>query len=42
MKIAVLVGGIAYEAQSRLMEGIRKFADEENINIFVFTCNGDI
>lgn len=42
MKIAVLVGGIAYEAQSRLLDGIRKYADEENINIFVFTCNGDI
>ena len=42
MKIAVFVGGIAYEAQSRLMDGIRKYADEENINIFVFTCNGDI
>lgn len=42
MKIAALVGGIAYEAQSRLLEGIRKYADEENINIFVFTCNGDI
>ncbi len=42
MKIAVLVGGIVYEVQSRLLEGIRKYADEENINIFVFTCNGDI
>ncbi len=42
MKIAVLVGGIAYEAQNRLLDGIRKYADEENINIFVFTCNGDI
>ncbi len=42
MKIAVFVGGIAYEVQSRLMEGIRKYADEENINVFVFTCNGDI
>lgn len=42
MKIAALVGGIAYEAQGRLLEGIRKYADEENINIFVFTCNGDI
>lgn len=42
MKIAVLVGGIAYEAQTRLLEGIMKYADEENINIFVFTCNGDI
>lgn len=42
MKIAVFVGGITYEAQSRLMEGIRKYADEEDINIFVFTCNGDV
>ncbi len=42
MKIAVLVGGIAYETQRRLLEGIMKYADEENINIFVFTCNGDI
>ena len=42
MKIAVLVGGIAYETQRRLLEGIMKYADEENVNIFVFTCNGDI
>lgn len=42
MKIAVLVGGIAYEAQRRLLEGVMKYADEENVNIFVFTCNGDI
>lgn len=42
MKIAVFVGGIAYESQSRLMDGIKKYAEEENINIYVFTCNGDI
>ena len=42
MKIAALVGGIAYETQRRLLEGIMKYADEENVNIFVFTCNGDI
>lgn len=42
MKIAVLVGGIAYETQSRLLEGIRKYADEEKVSVFVFTCNGDI
>ena len=42
MKIAVLVGGIAYETQRRLLEGIMRYADEENVNIFVFTCNGDI
>lgn len=42
MKIAVLVGGIAYETQRRLLEGIMRYADEENIKIFVFTCNGDI
>lgn len=42
MKIAVLVGGIAYEAQRRLLEGIVKYAEKENIKVFVFTCNGDI
>ncbi len=42
MKIAVLVGGIAYEMQKRLLRGIMKYADEQNISIYVFTCNGDI
>ncbi|MCM1086960.1 MAG: GGDEF domain-containing protein [Muribaculaceae bacterium] len=42
MKIAVLVGGIAYETQRRLLEGITQYAEEKNISIFVFTCNGDI
>lgn len=42
MKIAVLVGGIAYETQRRLLEGIVRYTDEENVKIFVFTCNGDI
>ncbi|MDE7239845.1 MAG: substrate-binding domain-containing protein, partial [Lachnospiraceae bacterium] len=42
MKIAVLVGGIAYETQRRLLEGVMKYAEENNIRIFVFTCNGDI
>lgn len=42
MKIAVLIGGIAYEIQRRLLEGIMKYAEEQNISIYVFTCNGDM
>ncbi len=41
MKIAVLIGGIAYETQKRLLEGIMKYARMEKIGIHVFTCNGD-
>ncbi len=42
MKIAVLIGGIAYEVQRHLLEGIMEYAHGKNISIFVFTCNGDI
>ncbi len=42
MKIAVLIGGIAYETQKRLLEGIMKYARMEKIGIHVFTCNGDL
>ncbi len=42
MKIAVLIGGIAYETQKRLLEGIMKYARTEKISIHVFTCNGDL
>lgn len=41
MKIAVLIGGIAYEIQKLLLEGIMKYAEEKKISIDVFTCNGD-
>jgi diguanylate cyclase (GGDEF)-like protein len=41
MKIAVLIGGIAYEAQRRFLEGIMSYAKDKAIQIFVFTCNGD-
>lgn len=42
MKIAVLIGGIAYEVQKRLLEGIVEYAKKQKIDIYVFTCNGDI
>ncbi len=42
MKIAVLIGGIAYEIQKRLLEGIMKYARIKQISIHVFTCNGDL
>ncbi len=42
MKIAVFIGGIAYEIQKRLLEGIMKYAREEKISIHVFTANGDL
>jgi hypothetical protein len=41
MKIAVLIGGIANEAQRRFLEGIMSYAKDKAIQIFVFTCNGD-
>ena len=42
MKIAVLIGGIAYEVQRHLLEGIMEYARDKGVSIFVFTCNGDI
>ncbi len=42
MKIAVLVGGIAYEVQRRFLEGIMDYAQDKEVGIFVFTCNGDL
>lgn len=42
MRIAVLIGGIAYEVQKRLLEGVMKYAEEQKITIYVFTCNGDM
>lgn len=39
MKIAVLIGGIAYEIQKLLLEGIMKYAEEKRISIDVFTCS---
>jgi len=42
MKIAVLIGGIAYESQRRLLDGIAAYAEEKKIDVFAFTCNGDM
>lgn len=42
MKIAVLIGGILYDSQKSLLEGIMDYAKEEGVNVFVFTCGGDV
>lgn len=42
MKIAVLIGGIAYESQRRLLDGIAAYAEENGVGVFTFTCNGDM
>lgn len=42
MKIAVLIGGILYDSQKSLLEGIMDYAKEEGMNVFVFTCGGDV
>lgn len=42
MNIAVLLGGLLYDSQKSLLEGITDYAKEREINIFVFTCGGDI
>lgn len=42
MKIAVLMGGLLYDSQKSLLKGITEYAEKRDINIFVFTCGGDI
>lgn len=42
MKIAVLIGGIIYDSQKELINGINDMAKQKNAKIFVFTCGGDI
>lgn len=42
MKIAVLIGGIIYDSQKELINGINDFSKQESAKVFVFTCGGDI
>lgn len=42
MNIAVLMGGLLYDSQRKLIAGITDCAKENGANIFVFTCGGDI
>lgn len=42
LRIAVLIGGIAYEIQSRFLKGVMQGGREFDAKIFVFTCQGDI
>lgn len=39
MKIAVLVGGLRFDSQRRIMNGILEKAAEDDTNIYVFSCD---
>lgn len=39
MKIAVLVGGLRFDSQRRIMNGILEKAIEDGTNVYVFTCD---
>lgn len=39
MKIAVLMGGLRFDSQRRIMDGILEKASEDNANVYVFTCD---
>ncbi|MGN1180367.1 MAG: diguanylate cyclase domain-containing protein [Suilimivivens sp.] len=39
MKIAVLVGGLRFDSQRRIMDGILERALEDDSNVYVFTCD---
>lgn len=39
MKIAVLVGGLRFDSQRRIMSGILEKAIEDGANVYVFTCD---
>lgn len=39
MKIAVLVGGLRFDSQRRIMDGILERALEDDSNVYIFTCD---
>lgn len=39
MKIAVLLGGLRFDSQRRIVNGILEKAVEDDANVFVFTCD---
>lgn len=39
MKIAVLMGGLRFDSQRRIMNGILEKASEDDTNIYIFTCD---
>ncbi len=39
MKIAVLLGGLRFDSQRRIVNGILENAVEDDTNVFVFTCD---
>jgi len=40
MKIAVIIGEVAYISRSRIMDGIVDSAKKDNVNVVLFTCEG--
>ncbi len=42
MRIAVLIGGLLYDSQRTMLEGISDYAGKKGVNLFTFTCGGDI
>ncbi len=42
MQIAVLMGGLLYDSQRTMLEGISDYAKKKGVNLFTFTCGGDI
>lgn len=39
MKIAVLIGGARFDSQRKIINGILEEAIEDDVNIFIFTCD---
>ena len=39
MKIAVLVAGIRFDSQRRILSGITERAAEDGANVYIFTCD---
>ena len=40
MDIAVLMGGVGFDTQKRMINGILDSALPEGTNIYIFTCDG--
>ena len=42
MNIAVLMGGVGFDTQKRMINGILDSALPEGTNVYIFTCDGGI
>lgn len=39
MKIAILLGGLRFDSQRRIINGILKKAEQDGTNVYIFTCD---